>query len=205
MPGNSDDVIEELDIMARLGKSATLRCDIGNIMDCEWKKNSGSRIRDLKSLSKLATARDGNIATMQLRLNNVQQEDSGTYECSGLDWRSGETYVCKNYLIVSEVPEVRVDFAKAVGADSVYLNWTVNKPNDPVKLYRICRTETDTDHWIDCSEKISGERISYVVEGLEKSTAYNFRITARNSVGRSEPDYWATITTLPEGSRFYNL
>lgn len=129
---------------------------------------------------------------------NVSQGDNGTYECRARNM--DRRVVDRKHLIVTEVPEVKIDFANAVGAGRVYLNWTIiYDGNDPINMYFIQRMEKGTNKWENCSLAISGQDSSYVVKGLEKSTAYRFRIYASNSAGTSLPAESGLIQTLAEG------
>lgn len=136
-----------------------------------------------------------------LFFHNVSRHDNGTYEC-----RAGSingSVIDRKYLTVIEVPEVKIIFAKALGAKSVYLNWTIiYDGNDPINVYHIQRMKNRTGKWEDCLLEISGEKSSYVAEGLEKSTAYRFRLYASNSIDRSLPAESKMIQTLEKGSSF---
>lgn len=43
----------------------------------------------------------------------------------------------RKYFLVSDVPHVQIDVVKVVGAHRIFLNWTVNDGNSPIKEYNI--------------------------------------------------------------------
>lgn len=129
--------------------------------------------------------------------DRVLREDNGTYECTARD--NDRNVTSRIYLIVEEVPEVTINFAKAVGAHSIYLNLTVYDGNDPVKNYHIKKRKSSVEKWENSSQEYSGDESSFVVGGLEKGVAYHFVITADNSIGRSQPAYSKSTKTLEKG------
>ncbi len=70
------------------------------------------------------------------------------------------------------------------------LSWT--KPEDdgglPIKEYEIEKLDTSTGKWVRVG-KVNGERQppTYNVTGLEPGKSYQFRVTAINDEGDSEP------------------
>lgn len=70
------------------------------------------------------------------------------------------------------------------------LSWT--KPDDdgglPIKEYEIEKMDTATGKWVRVG-KVNGERQppTYNVTGLEPGKTYQFRVTAINDEGDSEP------------------
>lgn len=92
---------------------------------------------------------------------------------------------------------------KAVGAGSIFLNWTVNNGNEPIQKYFIQHMKNGTDAWQHYTEPILGDNSSYVLKGLEKGTGYRIGIIAVNKVGRSHAhndQRW--IKTLEKGKTF---
>ena len=141
-----------------------------------------------------------NETYVQLKLNfkSVTRKDNGTYTCLAHDYST--TLREEVHLFVIEVPQVSIDFMKAVGAGSIFLNWTVNDGNEPIQKYFIQHIKKGTEQWQYYKELIGGGNTSYVLTGLEKNTPYQIKISATNAVGDSHiqvDQRW--ITTLEEG------
>lgn len=185
-------------------EEATLTCHIYGdpVNNFSWSKGNDSdnqgHLKDHMNVTRI------NETYVQLTLNfpSVTRKDNGTYNCHAQDY-SKRSLSAEVHLFVIEVPQVSIDFMKAVGAGSIFLNWTVNNGNEPIKRYYIQNLKQGTDQWQYNKEQIGGGITSYVVNGLEKSTPYQIKISAENSVGKSHIQIdprW--ITTLDEDPIF---
>lgn len=137
---------------------------------------------------------------MSLDFKEVTRKDNGTYLCKARDYTN--TVEGRTHLLVIYEPQVRVDFVKAVGAHSIYLNWTVNNGNELIIAYIIQYMQNNTAQWEYAREPVGGGNFSYVLKDLAKSTAYQIGISARNVFGRSHLQTSGWITTLEKGQLF---
>lgn len=137
-------------------------------------------------------------AVLTLEFKSLARKDNGTYFCQANDY--GGTVSAATHLFVIDQPQVSIDFMKAVGAGSIFLNWTVNDGNEPIEKYFIQHMKKGTDQRQYYAENIGGGNSSYVLKGFESNTAYQIGISAMNKVGTSflqlDPRW---ITTLEKG------
>nr|CAD7592685.1 unnamed protein product [Timema genevievae] len=116
------------------GHPAKLLCKFKGypIDDIEWEK-----IGDVLTTEKLETTKkiDTIFIESELTLNSTSRKDNGTYRCTavGSQGKSSSTSV----LYVRSEPQVNIDFVKAVGAHTIFINWTVNDGNEPILQYFI--------------------------------------------------------------------
>lgn len=185
-------------IRVKPSQSATLFCHVVGypLTDFTWGK-IGDSVTNQIPIDRTKFVRLNEFeGTINLKFTNVSRKDNGTYECRARDC-SG-TISSRSSLIVTEVPQVKINVAKVVGARSVYIQWAADDGNDAVEMYFIEQVKQGTEQWQNISTNLTGEYSSYDIEGLEKNTAYQFRITATNSIGDSEPAYSKWITTMDE-------
>ncbi|XP_012253102.2 tyrosine-protein phosphatase 69D isoform X2 [Athalia rosae] len=181
----------------KLNEAANLSCHVEGdpLTDFTWIKTSDpGSVKHLADLSSTERLND-TFVIMSLNFSSATRKDNGTYECRAND--IANTISDYRSLIVTEIPQVMINFAKAVGVDSIYLNWTTYDWNDPVKIYYIKYMANGEELWTHFSEKIGGGNSSYIIKGLKKNTTYKFRIQALNSMGPShESTYPIPVTTL---------
>jgi protein-tyrosine phosphatase len=143
---------------------------------------------------------------LTLEFKSLARKDNGTYVCQANDYNG--IVSASAHLFVIDVPKVSIDFMKAVGAGSIFLNWTVNDGNEPIMKYFIQHMKNGTDQRQYYAEQIGGGNSSYVLKGFESGTAYQIGISATNMVGASymqlDPRW---IITLEKGLNiaFLNL
>lgn len=121
---------------------------------------------------------------MTLSFESVLRKDNGTYTCMAYDYRSLITGL--RHLFVIDHPQVNIDFIKAVGAHKIFLNWTVNDGNEPIKKYSMRFQKNGQEGRQFYSESVGGENTNFVLKGFEKSTEYQISISAINEVGESQ-------------------
>ena len=163
-----------------------------------WLKgNDTESIAHLKELTNVTHLNETHV-TMSLKFESVNRRDNGTYTCKANDYHG--PIMASTSLFVIDVPQVSIDFMKAVGAGKIYLNWTTNDGNMPIERYFIQHLKQGTDQWSFYAEEIDGRHSNYVLKGFENGTAYQLRIIAKNAIGSSQTQTdprW--ITTLKEG------
>lgn len=120
-----------------------------------------------------------------LDILDVSKKDNGSYVCSMQSPLQPQRAVvtATSSLLVLDVPQVSVDHVKAVGASKIFLNWTINDGNDPVKQYYVKWKKENSSSFTFYHHPIGGGNVSYVLDGFEPSTGYQIQINAGNSIG----------------------
>lgn len=123
------------------------------------------------------------LVNSTLEIADVFKKDNGTYVCSMQSPYTGEIQQSESSILVLDVPQVSVDFVKAVGANKIFLNWTINDGNDPVQQYFVQHMKEGATTFTYYNHAIDGRNISYVLENFEPNTNYQIKITAKNAIG----------------------
>ena len=125
------------------------------------------------------------------------KKDNGSYSCSMISPFIDDTdpYLREHArahteisLLVLDTPQVSLDFVKAVGANKIFVNWTVNDGNDPIKQYYVQYIKDGASTFTYYNHAIDGRNQSYVLDNFEPNTKYQLRILAQNSIGMG-PQY----------------
>lgn len=188
------------DVRAKVSEAANLTCHIHGypLSQFTWLKGNDSESSEhLKDLTGVAQINE-TYAVLVLEFKSLARKDNGTYVCQASDYNGIVSAL--THLFVTDVPKVSIDFMKAVGAGSIYLNWTVNDGNEPIKKYFIQHMKKGTDQRQYYAEQIGGGNSSYVLKGFESGTAYQIGISAINALGTSHMQLdprW--IITLEKG------
>ncbi|XP_033338390.2 protein tyrosine phosphatase 69D isoform X1 [Megalopta genalis] len=196
-------ITPEDDIRAKVSESTNLTCHMHGypLSQFSWtKKNDSESTEYLKDYMTVTQINETYII-LTLEFTNLDHKDNGTYICKARDYNSEIS--AQRHLFVIDVPQVSIDFMKAVGAGSVFLNWTVNDGNEPIRAYFIKHMKNGTDQAQYYLEQIGGDISSYVLKGFQSGTAYQFGIEAANAVGQSQSGLdprW--ITTLKKDPIF---
>ncbi|KAG8231042.1 hypothetical protein J437_LFUL010921, partial [Ladona fulva] len=121
----------------KVGSSVTLSCifegyPLGRV---DWLK--GRNLTTAKFITNDSEIEYHDITKLEskLQLTDISSQKNGTYHCR-MFTEDGEVHASVP-LIVLDKPKTNFDFVKAIGATRVYLNWTVNDGNSPVKSYFI--------------------------------------------------------------------
>ncbi|XP_052870127.1 tyrosine-protein phosphatase 69D [Anopheles cruzii] len=144
-----------------------------------------------------------------LTLRDLTKAQNGTYSCivmpsaQLLQGDPGQAVKKSMSLLVLDAPQVTIDYAKAVGANKIYLNWTVNDGNDPIKNYIVRYLKTGDQTFTYYREQIGGNNSFYVLDGFDPGTDYKISLGALNSQGHSKQhEYSETIRTLDTDPSF---
>lgn len=189
------------DVKRKVGESVSLECLIEGypLTNFTWLKGNDSESSErLAELMTIERSDEMHVKS-SLVFESVTRRDNGTYICRAYDYNGPVSASLS--LFVIDIPQVNIDFMKAVGARKIYLNWTTNDGNEPIKKYFIQHMKNGSDRWLFYAEEIGGGNSSYVLKGFEKATAYQLRISATNAIGTSQVQTdprW--ITTLAEGT-----
>lgn len=198
-------IISGGDVRAKVMEAVNLTCHVHGypLSDFTWLKGNDSESSEhLKDLTAVAQINE-TYSVLILEFKSLARKDNGTYVCQAKDYNG--ILGAAAHLFVIDVPKVSIDFMKAVGAGSIFLNWTVNDGNEPIKKYFIQHMKKGTDQRQYYAEQIGGGNSSYVLKGFESGTAYQIGISATNAVGTSymqlDPRW---ITTLDKGMYRYS-
>ncbi|XP_074107914.1 protein tyrosine phosphatase 69D isoform X2 [Cotesia typhae] len=191
------------DIWVNATAPVILKCNFHGfpLRNFTWiKGNNSESIEDLREQTHVIKVNETYYVSM-LNFTRVYRNDNGTYSCLSHDFNN--LIVGLRNLFVVDVPQVNIDFIKAVGADKIYLNWTVNDGNKPILHYNVKFRKNGTSDIVYYRERIGGIHKSYVLKGFEKATAYQISIEATNEIGDSQVyTDQRLITTLNEDPVF---
>ncbi|KAL0106185.1 hypothetical protein PUN28_016122 [Cardiocondyla obscurior] len=191
------------DVRVRVSEAANLTCYVHGypLSQFTWLKGNDSESSEHLKDHTVVTQINETYAVLILEFKSLARKDNGTYVCQANDYNG--VVGALTHLFVTDVPKVNIDFMKAVGAGSIFLNWTVNDGNEPIKKYFIQHMKKGTDQRQYYAEQIGGGNSSYVLKGFESDTAYQIGISAINALGTSHMQLdprW--ITTLEKDPVF---
>lgn len=172
---------------ARLDTSAVLFClfevyPIGNVKDSiKWTKLDDPQYQ-FGNRTDSVVVNDTQVNST-LDIPQLVKKDNGTYECSMESPYTGTVQKYQSSILVLDVPQVSVDFIKAVGANKIFLNWTINDGNDPVQQYFVTYMKEGATTFTYYNHIIDGRNVSYVLENFDANTTYQIRIFAKNGIG----------------------
>ncbi|EDV97391.1 GH16835, partial [Drosophila grimshawi] len=189
-------------IKRKIKQSAIIYCvfdiypqNITTKKQLKWLKD-GSAFAFLDTFSTIHRLSDTQV-NFTLEFTEVYKKENGTYKCVFYGENEAEIISKEIALLVMEVPQISIDYVKAVGASKIFLNWTVNDGNDPIQKYFIQYSQEGSPTFTYYKEVISGNSTSSVLDAFSPNTTYNLRITGKNSIGDGIPNqYPFSVTTL---------
>ncbi|XP_014611442.1 PREDICTED: tyrosine-protein phosphatase 69D isoform X2 [Polistes canadensis] len=196
-------IISDEDVRTKVLESANLTCHVFGypLSNFSWFKGNDSKTNEHLKNHSTVTHVNETYVIMTLDFKDLSRKDNGTYVCQAED-NKGTISAYKN-LFVIDVPKVSIDFIKAVGAGSIFLNWTVDDGNEPIKQYLIRYMKNGTDRFLFYKEQIGGGISSYVLKDFENGTAYKIGISANNALGSSHIQFYPQwVTTLEKDPVF---
>ncbi|XP_055596510.1 tyrosine-protein phosphatase 69D-like [Uranotaenia lowii] len=151
-------------------------------------------------------ALNGTHVNATLTIPSVTKTHNGTYSCNVgpsamVDEISG-TDKKLMALLVLDKPQVTIDYVKAVGANKIYLNWTINDGNDPIKHYNAQFMKKGDSTFTYYANRIDGRNSSIVLENFEPATDYEIKLTAHNGQGNGNPSPPVKVKTLESDPSF---
>lgn len=130
-------------------------------------------------------------------IGDVFKKDNGTYACIIESPFSTSVTKTELALLVLDYPQISIDHLSAVGANKIFLNWTINDGNDPIKQYYVQYKKDGTSAFTYYNHAIRGGNISYVLDNFEPSTSYEIKLVAENGIGLGPPyTYPQKVKTL---------
>lgn len=140
---------------------------------------------------------------VSLNLEDLRVKDNGNYTCEAVGGANSDKTTAVIALKILDTPKVKIDSAKALGTNIIYLNWTVNDGNDPENLkYQIQYMDDNT--WYYYLEQITGPGTHAVLEdkSFKNNTEYALRMIAINNQGKSQNSNLVKIRTLAKNPEF---
>lgn len=146
--------------------------------------------------------------TVSVTIDKASKKHNGTYICSA----SQPSMLDKEFpkvekrisILIQGAPVVMISFAKAIGKNRIFLNWTVTDDgNSPISMFLLqFKAENDTTfHY--APNKIAGNETTLVLEKLQADTKYLFKISAVNSIDSGPITQWSSLVkTLTEDPIF---
>lgn len=137
---------------------------------------------------------DKQRVNVTLDLANIFKRDNGSYSCvveipydydDDPVFENSRRVSATSSVLVLDVPLVSLDFVKAVGASQIFVNWTVNNGNSPIKQYFVQFMKEGDSNFYHYKTPISGKNTSCVLDNFEPKTSYQLRISAQNAIGTS--------------------
>lgn len=129
-----------------------------------------------------------------LTFSHIKQSMNGTYSCT-MHIPSGypkdpvfdgfHTVLSTSSVFVLHEPQISLDYVKAIGANQIFMNWTVNDGNSPVTQYFVQFKEGDATSFAYYHHLIGGKNTSFVLQNFKPNTTYVLRISAKNKIGTS--------------------
>ncbi|XP_068082268.1 tyrosine-protein phosphatase 69D isoform X2 [Anabrus simplex] len=183
----------------KIDKPATLLCNFTGypLDDFKWLKVGESLPLNQASVTKKW---NDTFFTSVLQFDSVGRKDNGTYHCTAVGPKG--PVGADVPLFVLATPQVNIEFATAVGAHGIFLNWTVSDGNVPVEEYFIQHMKSGTNQWTYYPEHIGSGNSSYIVKNLESNSTYRLRLQAKNAIGMSNvgiyPNPVQTLETDPD-------
>lgn len=138
-----------------------------------------------------------------LKIDKAAKKNNGTYYCDIDNPPVGKVFRIFSSVFVLEPPQVSIDFVKGVGANKIFLNWTVSDGNAPVDVYYIQFMKNGSTQYQYYKDIIKGTNNSYVLDDFEPETSYQIKMSASNKVGLGPTyEYPISIKTLKEDPSF---
>lgn len=137
---------------------------------------------------------DKQRVNVTLDLANIFRKDNGSYSCivevphdyeDDPVFENAQRVAATFSVLVLDVPQVSLDFVKAVGDSQIFINWTVNNGNSPIKQYFLQFMKEGDSNFYHYKTPINGRNTSCVLDNFDPNTSYQLRISAQNAIGTS--------------------
>lgn len=147
--------------------------------------------------------------TVSVTVDKASRKYNGTYVCTAtqpmaLDKSFEKKIEKRTSILIQSIPIAMITFAKAVGKNRIFVNWTVtDNGNSPITSFLPqYKEENDTTfHYI--ANRVLGNETSLVFDKLKPATIYQFKISAKNDIGVGPVTDWnEMVLTLNEDPVF---
>ncbi|CAH0555093.1 unnamed protein product [Brassicogethes aeneus] len=195
-----------VDTRVLLGHTATLQCKISSDpivpYQLDW-------FRDKQKIEPNGNARINILSDGTLEIQAVRPSDVGVYTCDVKSPGGNETRAAK--LSVIELPfapgNVKAERIEKSNQRVVNVSWTPGfDGNSPIKQYIIQKREVPELgpipdpllNWITETSNVSSDQRWTLLKSLKAAAAYQFRVSAINSVGEGNPSEPSNQIMLPQ-------
>lgn len=214
LPRISPPVNEEIKIKEKESRSVDLNCVIEVSptalfnSSVKWEKETIDRIDNKDSsdsseinaviANKTRIAANDTHITVTVTIDKATKRHNGTYICTvsqplALD-KAFEKVEKRISILIQSVPIAMISFAKAIGKDRIFLNWTsVDDGNSPIKMFLPQYKEESGSTFHYTPNKVEATQTSMVIEKLNPDTKYQFKISAMNEIGSGPVTDWNTL------------
>jgi protein-tyrosine phosphatase len=111
---------------------------------------------------------------------SITAEDSGTYVCEINDTVTDQPIQGEIEVIVYAPPKIVNFTVIPINTTELYINWTVKAYNSPIDSYTLLVRELPSENYnLYIKEKIAPKNTSFVIKGLNKSTAYQLKLEVK--------------------------
>lgn len=183
-------------VTVNISSTASLHCSAQGYPapNISWTLH-GEQLESLPKKIEVTYSQDATSTWSKMEFKNVVGSDNGTYMCRATNKAGMESKPVP--LFVQTKPEVEIDFALGVGNGSIYLNWTLNNGNLPIRSYHIKYMKEGENNWQYSRVAPNVSATSLVIKNLEPGVNYSIQIEAENLMGRSHPNrYDEVVATL---------
>ncbi|CAD1468247.1 unnamed protein product [Heterotrigona itama] len=195
-----------VDTSVLLGYTAELQCKVSNdpsvLYDIAWFHNS--QVINTQASQRVKMRNDGTLEIAAVRASDV-----GEYMCSVVSPGGNETRSAR--LSVIELPfapiNVMASRVERISPRTINVSWVPGfDGNSPTKKFIVQRREVSdlgpipdsALNWITECNNVSAENRWVVLNNLKAAAAYQFRVTAENSVGEGPPSDPSNVVALPQ-------
>lgn len=110
----------------------------------------------------------------------MRHYENGTYLCQAVG--PDGPFNATAHLYVLNKPNVTIAEVKAVGAHTLYVNWTASDGNEPIKMFFLQTRKNGTNEWVHYPHAVGGGNTSVLIHNLEPETFYQVSVRFHNSL-----------------------
>ncbi|XP_054008055.1 protein sidekick isoform X4 [Hylaeus anthracinus] len=195
-----------VDTSVLLGYTAELQCKVSNdpsvLYDIAWFHNS--QVINTQASQRVKMRNDGTLEIVAVRASDV-----GEYMCSVVSPGGNETRSAR--LSVIELPfapiNVMASRIERISPRTINVSWVPGfDGNSPTKKFIVQRREVSdlgpipdsALNWITENDNVSAQSRWVLLNNLKAAAAYQFRVSAENSVGEGPHSDPSNVVALPQ-------
>ncbi|KAG7208959.1 hypothetical protein KM043_015128 [Ampulex compressa] len=204
--GRTQIIQPPMDTSVLLGYTAKLHCTISNdpsiLYDIAWFHNA--QVVNTQAGQRVKMLRNGT-----LQIAAVRASDVGEYTCSVVSSAGNETRSAR--LSVIELPFAPINViasrVERISPRTINVTWVPGfDGNSPTEKFIVQRREVSdlgpipdpSLNWITECDNVSAHRPWVLLNELKAAAAYQFRVSAKNSVGEGPPSDPSNVVVLPQ-------
>lgn len=225
IPSIKPPLSEEIKIKEKDEKSFTLTCIVDafptslfnnsvkwmkeTIDDFEFKDASDATEINAMLANKTKITTDNTQIKVTVTVDKATKKHNGTYICSvtepiALDKSFGKKIEKRTSVLIQSAPIAMITFAKAIGKNRIFLNWTVSdNGNSPISMFLPQFKEESESTFHYSPNRVDGNTTFIIIDKLKPNTKYEFRIAAKNGIDTGPSTDWVDkVQTLVEDPVF---